>query len=121
MAVDLAGIGAGLALANVFTVALPYPVEKRVGSPNPKAADGYRGLSLAGVFGGILGVAVAITPVILAAVFTTDDPALVRLPALVLCAAGYGLALAWIGSRIAARLAAEKLPELCQIAMRSKL
>jgi hypothetical protein len=40
---------------------------------------------------------------------------------LVLCAAGYGLALAWIGVRIAARSADRRLPELCQIAVRSKL
>ena len=33
MAVDLAGIGAGLALASIFSVTVPYPMEKRVGSP----------------------------------------------------------------------------------------
>jgi hypothetical protein len=33
----------------------------------------------------------------------------------------YGFALAWIGVRIAARAAEEKLPELSQIAMRSKM
>ena len=43
------------------------------------------------------------------------------MPILVLCAAGYGLALAWIGVRIAARAAEHKLPELCQVAVRSKL
>jgi hypothetical protein len=40
---------------------------------------------------------------------------------LVLCAAGYGIALVWIGVRVAARAAEQKLPELCQIAVRSKL
>jgi hypothetical protein len=40
---------------------------------------------------------------------------------LVLCAAGYGIALAWIGVRVAARAAQQRLPELCQIAFRSKL
>ena len=48
-------------------------------------------------------------------------PALVRMPALVLCAAGYGIALAWIGVRIAARAAEQRLPDLYQIAVRSKL
>ena len=40
---------------------------------------------------------------------------------LVPCAAAYGFGLAWIGVRIAARAAERKLPELCQIAVRSKL
>jgi ABC-2 type transport system permease protein len=48
MAVALAGIGAGLALGSVFTVTTPYPVEKRVGSPTPRPADGYMGYRLAG-------------------------------------------------------------------------
>jgi hypothetical protein len=43
------------------------------------------------------------------------------MPLLVLGAAGYGLALAWAGVRIAAATAAQKLPELCQIAIRSQL
>jgi hypothetical protein len=38
-AAGLAGIGAGLALANVFTVAMAYPVEKRGG---PHAQGGQR-------------------------------------------------------------------------------
>jgi hypothetical protein len=40
---------------------------------------------------------------------------------LVLCAAGYGIALAWVGERIAARVAEPKLPELYQVAVRSRL
>jgi hypothetical protein len=43
------------------------------------------------------------------------------MPVLVLCAAGYGIALAWIGVRIAARAAGKRLPELCQIANLSRL
>jgi ABC-2 type transport system permease protein len=59
--------------------------------------------------------------VIVAIVLTGHAPAAVRIPILVLCAAGYGLVLAWIGVRIAARAAEHKLPELCQVAVRSKL
>jgi hypothetical protein len=40
---------------------------------------------------------------------------------LLLCAAAYGLALAWIGVRLAARAAEYRLPELCQIAFQSSL
>ena len=121
MAVDLAGIGAGLALSNIFTVALPYPAEKRAGNPTPRAADGYMGHAITGVFGSLFGVAVAVTPVVLAAVLTRHDPAVARIPVLLVCAAGYGLVLAWAGVGIAAGLAAPRLPELYQIAVRSKL
>ena len=88
MAVDLAGVGAGLALSNIFTVALPYPAEKRAGNPTPRAADGYMGHAIAGVFGSLFGVAVAVTPVVLAAVLTRHDPAAARIPLLLVCAAG---------------------------------
>lgn len=121
MAVDLAGIGAGLALGNIFTATVPYPVAKRVGTPMPSAAGGYAGQALVGVLGSLLGVAVAVSPVVLGTVFTGSDPAVVRMPVLVLCAAGYGIALAWVGVRIAARAAGQRLPELYQIAVRSKL
>ena len=120
MAVDLAGIGAGLALSNIFSAALPYPVEKRVGSLSPRPADGYAGYSLAGSFGSLLGVAVAISPIVLAALLTRSDPAVVRMPLLVVCGAVYGTVLAWIGVRIAGSTAERKLPELYQIAVRSK-
>jgi hypothetical protein len=64
---------------------------------------------------------VAVTPVILAAVFTRTGPASVWLPVLVLGGAAYGLALAWAGVRGAAALAEQKLPELAQIAIKSTL
>ncbi len=121
MAVELAGIGAALALGSVFTVTAPYPVEKRVGSPTPRPVDGYMGYRLAGTFGSLFGTVVAVIPVVLAAVFTRSDPAVVRMPVLVLCAAGYGIALAWIGVRVAGGVAEQKLPDLYQIAVRSKL
>ena len=63
----------------------------------------------------------AVIPVILGVVLTRSDPAVVRMPVLVLCAAGYGIALAWIGVRIAGRVAEQELPDLYQIAVRSKL
>jgi ABC-2 type transport system permease protein len=119
--IDLAGIGAGLALSSIFTVSLAYPAERRVGSPWPRPADGYGGRSVAGTFGSLFGVALAAVPVILAVEFTHSVPAAVRIPVLVVCGAGYGLALAWAGARIAARAAERQLPELYQLAVRSKL
>ena len=121
MAVGLAGIGAGLALGNIFTVIAPYPMEKRDGSPTPRPADGYAGYRLAGSLGSLFGTVVAVIPVVLGAVLTRSDPAVVRMPVLIVCAAGYGIALAWIGVRIAARTAEPRLPDLYQIAIRSKL
>jgi ABC-2 type transport system permease protein len=121
MAVDLAGIGAALGLGNLFTVTMPFPIEKRAGSPIRTTAAGYTSYGIAGNFGSLFGVAVAVIPVIIAIVLTGHAPAAVRMPVLVLCAAGYGLALAWIGVRIAARAAEQKLPEICQVAVRSKL
>jgi hypothetical protein len=59
--------------------------------------------------------------VIVISVVTKSDPAAIRMPLLVVGAAGYGLALAWAGVRIAAVAAEQKLPELCQVALRSKL
>ena len=121
MAVGLAAIGAGLALANLFTVASAYPVEKRGGTPVPRAASGHNGQAAASQLITLLGVGVAVTPVILAAVFTRTGPAAVWMPVLVLGGAAYGLALAWAGVRGAAKVAEQKLPELAQIAIQSAL
>ena len=121
-AVDLAGIGAGLALSNIFTVALPYPAEQRVGSPVPRPADGYSGHAIAGTIGSLFGVG--------AAGRAGDrgrggSPARIRrrsrMPVLILCAAAYGIVLAWIGVRVAAGVAEPRLPELCQVALRTRL
>jgi ABC-2 type transport system permease protein len=120
-AVGLAGIGAGLALANLLTVASAYPVEKRAGTPIPRAASGHNGEAAGLQLLTLLLVGVAVTPVILAAVFTRTDPAAVWIPVLVLGGAAYGLALAWAGVRGAATLAEQKLPELAQIALQSAL
>jgi ABC-2 type transport system permease protein len=121
MALDVAGIGAGLALANILSVTSAYPVERRVGSPTPRPADGYRGYAGGGALGALLGTAIALIPLIVAVVLTESDPAVVRMPVLVVCAAAYGFALAWAGVRMAARASAGRLPELSQIAMQSKL
>jgi hypothetical protein len=68
----------------------------------------------------VLGVGIAVTPVILAAVFTRTGPA-IWMPVLILGGAAYGLALAWAGVRGAANVAEHKLPELAQIAIQSAL
>jgi ABC-2 type transport system permease protein len=120
-AVDLAGIGAGLGLASICTVILAYPAEKRAGSPTPRAISGYTGRSIGATFATLFSVTVLVLPVLLGAALTGSDPATVRMPVLVACGAVYGLGLAWIGVLIAARAAEQKLPELYQIAVRSKL
>ena len=121
LAVALAAIGAGLALGNVFSAALAYPVERRAGTPMPRPAEGFMGQRLLSYLGTLFGTGVLIIPVILALVLTRSDPAGVRWPVLVVCAAAYGLALAWAGVRMAAGLAEPRLPELGQIAARSRL
>jgi ABC-2 type transport system permease protein len=119
-ALDLAGLGAALALSNVFSVLLPYPMEQRAGNPMRQAAQGHGSQVLLAMLGSLGGVGVAVTPLLVAIALTSTDRAAIRMPVLVSCAAVYGLALAWAGVRIAARAAEERLPELCQIAMRSK-
>jgi ABC-2 type transport system permease protein len=121
LAVDLAGIGAGLCLASIFSVSVAYPVEKRAGTPMPRAADGHNGQSIAGTFAALFAVALAVLPVIVAVTLTGADAPDVRLPVLVLSAAVWGIVLAWGGVEGAASMAAPKLPELAQIAARSKL
>ena len=118
-AVALAGLGAALGLSNILTVTLAYPMATRTGSPMRQAAQGYGSYTFGGMLASLAGVAVAVTPVILAAAFTSTAPAAVRTPVLIICSAAYGLALAWAGVQIAAREAEARLPELCQIAVRS--
>ena len=120
-AVALAGLGAALGISNILTVLLPYPMVKRAGSPMRQAAQGFQSQAIGGVFSSLVGVAVLTSPVIAAGVLTSGDPAAVRIPVLLLCAAAYGLALAWAGVWIAARAAEDRLPELCQIAFQSSL
>ena len=121
LAVDLAALGAALAMSNIFTVVLPYPMDKRAGSPLRQAAQGYAAYGLGGVLGTLACVGLAAAPVIVAVALTGSARPATRLPVLLACAAAYGAALAWIGVRIAASAAERKLPELAQIAVRSKL
>jgi hypothetical protein len=121
MAVDVAGTGAALALANMFAVAGPYPAERRVGSPTLRPAEGYRGAAMASALGTLFGTAIAVSPVLAGVLLTSGDPAAIRMPALVLCASAYGIGLAWAGVSIAAGIGAQRLPEITEIAVRSKL
>jgi ABC-2 type transport system permease protein len=121
IAVALAGLGAALALSNIFTVTLAYPMARRAGSPLRQAAQGYGTQQFAGMLGCVIGVGVAVTPVILAAAFTGSAPAAIRAPVLLVCSAAYGLVLAVGGVRVAARGTQERLPELCQVAVRSTI
>jgi ABC-2 type transport system permease protein len=120
-AVALAGLGAALGLSNILTVTLAYPMARRTGSPMRQAAPGYGSYTFGGILASLAGVAVAVIPVIIAAAVTSSGPAAVRTPALIICSAAYGLALAWAGVQIAAREAEARLPELCQTAVRSTI
>ena len=120
-AVGLAGLGAALAMGNIFTVALAYPMQKRAGSPMPQPAQGYTVYAICGVFGTLASVAVAVIPVIILANLTSGVSAAIRLPVLFGCAAAYGYGLAWLGMLAAAITAEVRLPELCQFAMRTSL
>ena len=79
------------------------------------------GHRILGTFGCLIGTGVLALPLILAVALTSSDPASARMPALVVGGAIYGLALAWAGVWIAARLAEPKIPELGQVAARSML
>ncbi len=118
-AVALASLGAALGLSNILSVTLAYPMATRTGSPMRQAAQGYGSYTFGGILANLAGVAVAAVPVIVAVNLTGSAPAAVLAPVLLPCAAAYGFALAWAGVQIAARMAEEKLPELCQIAIRS--
>jgi ABC-2 type transport system permease protein len=120
-AVALAGLGGALAVGSVFSVTLAYPMVQRAGSPTRQAAQGYGGHVFGCVMGSLAGAALAAAPVLVVISVTGSAAAAVRMPLLVVCAAGYGLALPWAGVRIAAQIAENRLPELCQIAVHSKL
>jgi ABC-2 type transport system permease protein len=120
-AVVLAGLGAAMGMSNIFSVVLPYPMAKRAGNPMPQAAQGYAAYGLGGVFGTLITVGVAEIPVFVVLARTSGDPAVIRNPVVILAAACYGLALAWLGVRAAARLGEPKVPELIQAALHTRL
>jgi ABC-2 type transport system permease protein len=121
MPVGLAALGAALAVSNIITVTGAYPMVKRVGTPIYVSAPGYGSSRVAASIGTLFGVPVLAAPVIVAAVLTAGAPLAIRAPVLTVCAAAYGLALAWAGVRIAAAAGEGKMPELCQVALASKV
>jgi len=121
VAVGLAGLGAALAISNIFSVTLAYPMQKRAGSPMPQQAQGFGGYAAGAHFGSLASVAVAVIPVIILGNLTAGASAGIRLPVLFGCAAAYGFGLAWLGVRTAAIAAEGKIPELCQVALRTSL
>ena len=121
VAIDLCAIGAALGLSSLLSATTAYPVQKRVGSPMPNAADGYGSQAFAGGMGSLFGVLLLCVPVILALIFTHGLADAVRIPLLVVCAAAYGAGAAWAGSYLAAVASVRRIPELCQDALRSKL
>ncbi len=120
-AVAVAGIGAGLGISNILTATLPFPMVARAGSPLRQAAPGYTAYGLGGVLANLATVAVTAIPVIVAVTLAGAHPSAVWYAVVPCCAAAYGFALLYAGVRVAAVGAAQKLPELCQIALASQL
>ncbi|MGH3250204.1 MAG: hypothetical protein ACRDOI_28940 [Trebonia sp.] len=121
MALGLATTGAGLGISDFFSAALPYPMERRVGSPLPRQAEGFTMQALAARLGGLIVTAILVIPVIVAIGATGSVADAIRIPALITGGAVYGALLAWAGIALGAGLAEGKLPELFQLAARSKL
>jgi ABC-2 type transport system permease protein len=118
-AVALAGLGASLGISAIFSVVAAYPMERRAGNPMAQPVSG-SGAYRFTILGALVATAVAAVPAILAVVFTGSLAGPVR-AAVLLAAAAYGFALAVIGVRIAAAAAEQRLPELYQVAIRSRL
>jgi ABC-2 type transport system permease protein len=118
--VVLAGIGAALGLSNLFTAALPYPVVKRAGTPVVVPAPGYSSYRLGGLLT-LVGTGLLAAPVIVGAVLAANGPDAIRIGVLLPCAAAYGFVLAIIGVRMAAKIAENTLPEMCQVALRTAI
>ncbi len=120
-ALAVAGIGAGLAISNLLTATLAFPMAIRAGNPMRQAAPGYTSYGLGGVLASIATVGITAIPVIFAVNLTGSVASAVRYPVLLCCAAAYGFALLYIGVRLAAIAAVQRLPELCQVALASQL
>jgi ABC-2 type transport system permease protein len=121
MGVGLSATGAGLGISDVFSAALPYPVERRAGNPTPRQLDGYALPAVGARLGSLAAVAIAVVPAVVAIAATGSVTDAVRVPALIAGGAVYGGLLAWAGVAIGAAIAAGKLPELFQLASRSRL
>jgi ABC-2 type transport system permease protein len=121
MALGLAATGAGLGIGDVFSSALPYPAERRAGTPLPRQANGFALQAVGGRLGGLIATAILVIPVIVAIGATGSVADVVRIPALIAGGAIYGALLTWAGIALGAHLADGKLPELFQLAARSKL
>jgi ABC-2 type transport system permease protein len=115
----LAGLGAALGLGDLFTAALPYPMVKRAGTPVFVAAPGYAGHRIGSVLGTLAGTAALAAPVIIGAVLAANGPNAIRIGVVLPGAAVYGFALAVAGVRLAAKVAESKMPEICQVALRT--
>jgi ABC-2 type transport system permease protein len=121
MTVGLSATGAGLGISDIFSAAVPYPVEWRAGTAMLRQLDGYGLQALGSRLGGMVAVAVAVIPAVVAIAATGSVTAAVRIPVLIAGGALYGGLLAWAGVAIGAAIAAGKLPELFQVAARSRL
>jgi ABC-2 type transport system permease protein len=121
MAIGLSATGAGLGISNVFSAALPYPMQRRVGSPTPRQVEGYAVQAIIGRLGSLIIVGILEVPVIIAIATTGSVGDAIRLPALIGGGAVYGALLAWTGIATGASIAEGKLPELFQLAAQTKL
>jgi ABC-2 type transport system permease protein len=121
MTVGLSATGAGLGISDIFSAALPYPVERRAGTPTPRQLDGYALPALGGRLGSLAAVAVAVIPAVVAVAATGSVTDAVRIPVLIAGGAVYGGLLASAGVAIGGAISARKLPELFQLASRSRL
>ncbi len=119
--VAVAGIGAALGISNILTATAAYPMARRAGSPLRQPAPGYQAYGAGGVFANLGTVAVAAIPMIVAAVLLGTAPSVFWYPVLLGCAVIYAFGLLYAGVQLAAIAAEQKLPELCQIALRSQL
>ncbi len=95
-------------------------MDKRAGRPMPRASQGYGMSGFFGTLGCLAGVALACVPIIIAINETSSAEASIRAAVLIVVAAAYGFGLVLAGVRIAAAAAESRLPELSQVASRSK-
>ena len=85
------------------------------------AVPGYAVQRIGGVLGTLAGTAVLAAPVIAGAVLAANGPDAIRIGVMLPGAAGYGFALAVAGVRLAAQVAESKMPEICQLALRTAM